>query len=188
MTISCTSLSSGANSIYNPQWLYVTQSSGPTNTPYIQSLQIPVTNTNMAIQTNVTVGAGFAGNVNIRVYGTGQVISAPVYRSDGDGFSGTIPEGGTFHQNVSTGNSGPFYVGSKNGYATLAIYNGNTSTNGYMYLQYIESGALVQFAGVLATGATPGSGPIIQAQFPMRVIVANFIQAAGGSYQATISQ
>ena len=122
MTISCTSLSTGTNSIYNPQWLYVTQGNGPPNTPYIQSLQIPVTNTNMAIQTNVTVGAGFAGNVNIKVYGTGQVISALVYQNDGDGFSGNIPHGG-----IATG---PYTAG-----AITVTPIGSRNRSGYVYME-----------------------------------------------------
>ena len=173
MTISCTGTASsgGSNSVYNPQWMYVTQGNGPPNTPFIQSLQIPVTNTNMAIQTNVTVSAGFAGNVNIKVYGTGQVINTPIYRSDGDGFVGTIPEGGLYNSGSVTGNSGPFFMSSLNKAAFVSFYNQNTTTNGFIELQYAQNGVITPFSGIVVTGSTPGSGPIAQLQFPMLPIV-----------------
>lgn len=189
LTVSCADGGGGGrSSVYNPQWAYVTQGNGPPNTPYQQSLQIPVTNTNMNLQVNAIVGAGVQGNVNIQVYGMGQIIQTPQYVSDGDGFMGTIPEGGAYHAVVNAGTIGPFYVSSKNGSATLSIYNGNTTTNGFMYVAYVDNGVAVVFNGVLATGATPGTGPILPTIFPMRPIVVNCTQVAGGSYQATIAQ
>ena len=142
----------------------------------------------MSIRTNVTVGAGYAGNVLIRVYGTGQVISSPVYRSDGDGFVGTIPEGGTYNKLVNNAPSGPYYIGSRNGIAALTLYNINTSSAGYMWLQYADNGGLTVFTGILVTGITPGDGKVTQIIFPMRPMIVNFQQAAGGSYQGTVTQ
>lgn len=192
LTLSCAdSGGGGRSSVYSPQWLYVTQGNGPPNTPYQQSLQIPVTNTNMNIQTNVTVGANFDGHCQITVYGMGQIITSPQYISDGDGFTGTIPEGGVFSvQNGPAAATAIYYVSSKNGVAFGSAINlTGTTASGLAYLEILclESGVLQRITSLITLGI-PQQANVANMYFPMRPIYARIVTASPNYIGSSITQ
>lgn len=191
LTVSCQDGGgAGRSSVYNPQWMYVTQGNGPPNTPYQQSLQIPVTNTNMSIQANVIVAAGYAGNVNISVYGTGQTITGPLYKCDGDGFAGTIPEGGLYSKTIAGVTSGGEFVATKNGLSTYSTYEISGTSSGVTIMSYFDGGNYYPCFGIQTVSPTPaGSTKILQPILPLRpvnIYATNTV--AGQSYSINLTQ
>lgn len=190
-TVSCADVGGGGrSSVYNPQWLYVTQGSGPPNTPFQQSLQIPVTNTNMNLQVNVVKGAGNNGITNIQVYGMGQTIAIPQYISDGDGFVGTIPEGGLFYIRQAGVLNTNYFVGSKNGAAYFSVTNisGNTTIGScYMTPGYVENGVIV-ISTLVPVPATAVTATNVASVAPMRPMALNIATNATIAIDCSVLQ
>ena len=155
------------------------------------TLQIPVRNKNLSVifeMYKVNAADPMSGTHTLNVFGSNEVITASKYIHNSLDLFGTIPIGGIFSQLVNNTGSTTFFLGTKNGPATLSLFNNNTTTSGYVNISYAENGGSNNYVGLVATGATPGSGPIIATIFPMRPITVFGTNVVGGSYNMSIGQ
>jgi hypothetical protein len=169
---------------YAPQFLLL----NPVAAQQIQSVQFPVTHQFLSVLANVikAATAGISGALTINIYGSGELISAPKYLSQGNGMQGSGPTGGFYYTNNAGVVNTNDFVASQNGPAVLGA-DGSIAAATTVTIQAVSKTGFFTF-GQLANPIA--NNYYVQALLlPMLPIrVQNFSTNAGNNSIGTLNQ
>jgi hypothetical protein len=165
---------------FQPQWLLVSADSLAGH----QSIQVPVTRRYFGASVTIYKAlTNSSGTLNVKIYGSNEVITTPKYISQGWGLSGAMPRGKSYYSAVTAATLNDA-IASTNSATTAQLITIVGSAIGSGRINSYQSGVAVPLAHTSTAG--PVSGSFYAPCYPLALVLNE--SAAGNTLGISITQ